>query len=294
MQSTPPAASSQWQTSPRWLSTAPDRPRTTSICGRRWAEGEPRAVISVVAPPEPNWAAGLIAIVMGQLVEASGPRKFFGRSSVLGPSRDQGPYPAKAKRVIPAACAAISVGARTPLVYPLGELQQGPGPGLDSELRAHLGPCRRSWPSEPLTGAPLLPRRQPQRPLRDPDGARGPAHRHRAANLHPGRGGPRIQAWSPGRPDRLGGRRARRLSCRHDPPVMPLFFFNTHRDLVFISPHVAPGAANALTCPTFYSVLPDLSNKAALRASVAVPGTPQCQPRLLHDGHGRRRLSTGS
>ncbi len=50
--------------------------------------------------------------------------------------------------------------------------------------------------------------------------------------------------------------------------VMPLFFFNTHRDLVFIDQR-GTGGTNALTCPTFYSVLPDLSNKAALRASVA-------------------------
>ena len=50
--------------------------------------------------------------------------------------------------------------------------------------------------------------------------------------------------------------------------VMPLFFFNTHRDLVFVDQR-GTGSANGLTCPSFYSVLPDLSDKAALRASVA-------------------------
>jgi len=48
---------------------------------------------------------------------------------------------------------------------------------------------------------------------------------------------------------------------------MPLFFFNVHRDLVFIDQR-GTGGAGALTCPAFYPVLPDLSNKAALRASV--------------------------
>ena len=50
--------------------------------------------------------------------------------------------------------------------------------------------------------------------------------------------------------------------------VMPLFFFNRHRDLVFVDQR-GTGGANGLACPAFYSVLPDLSDKAALRASVA-------------------------
>ena len=50
--------------------------------------------------------------------------------------------------------------------------------------------------------------------------------------------------------------------------VMPLFFFNTHRDLVFVDQR-GTGGASALTCPAFYSALPDLNNKAALRESVA-------------------------
>jgi pimeloyl-ACP methyl ester carboxylesterase len=49
--------------------------------------------------------------------------------------------------------------------------------------------------------------------------------------------------------------------------VMPLFFFNAHRDLVFVDQR-GTGGTNALTCPAFYSILPDLSDKAALRASV--------------------------
>jgi pimeloyl-ACP methyl ester carboxylesterase len=56
--------------------------------------------------------------------------------------------------------------------------------------------------------------------------------------------------------------------------VMPLFFFNTHRDLVFVDQR-GTGAANALTCPAFYSTVPDLSHMAALRDSVA-----QCLARL--------------
>ena len=59
--------------------------------------------------------------------------------------------------------------------------------------------------------------------------------------------------------------------------VMPLFFFNTHRDLVFVDQR-GTGGANGLTCPAFYSVLPDLSHKAALRASVA-----QCLAHLKAD-----------
>ncbi|HTW09473.1 MAG TPA: alpha/beta fold hydrolase, partial [Acidimicrobiales bacterium] len=49
--------------------------------------------------------------------------------------------------------------------------------------------------------------------------------------------------------------------------VMPLFFFNTQRDLVFVDQR-GTGGANQLTCPAFYSVLPELTNKPALRASV--------------------------
>ena len=59
--------------------------------------------------------------------------------------------------------------------------------------------------------------------------------------------------------------------------LMPLFFFNTHRDLVFVDQR-GTGGANGLTCPAFYSVLPDLSHKAALRASVA-----QCLAHLKAD-----------
>ena len=44
---------------------------------------------------------------------------------------------------------------------------------------------------------------------------------------------------------------------------MPLFFFNLHRDLVFVDQR-GTGGANALTCPAF----PGLSDKAALQASV--------------------------
>ncbi|HTW06171.1 MAG TPA: alpha/beta fold hydrolase, partial [Acidimicrobiales bacterium] len=48
---------------------------------------------------------------------------------------------------------------------------------------------------------------------------------------------------------------------------LPLFFFNTHRDLVFVDQR-GTGGANELTCPAFYSVLPELGDKPALRASV--------------------------
>jgi pimeloyl-ACP methyl ester carboxylesterase len=48
--------------------------------------------------------------------------------------------------------------------------------------------------------------------------------------------------------------------------VMPLFFFNAHRDLVFVDQRGT--GTNALTCPAFYSTLPNLNDEAALRASV--------------------------
>ena len=51
------------------------------------------------------------------------------------------------------------------------------------------------------------------------------------------------------------------------PLVKPLFFFNTHRALIFIDQR-GTGGAGGLTCPSFSSTVPDLSHKAALRASV--------------------------